>query len=188
MHPRPWHRDSVFGDGRRAPLDRNQRARFRYLLSAHRRARRLTRAGLDVRLLKRLGEDGRLDPSQRTLAADSDCTDRTVRTALARMRALGLLRWQRRIVRAGWRSEQVSNAYELIQYSTSSQTCGEVPLPASGGSSRRETPLVLIQERPANEVRAAQAALADIRRRMEQRLLVGHARSGTRPQSPLRAC
>jgi hypothetical protein len=46
-HPRPWRRDSVFGDGRRAPLDRNGRARFRFLIRAHRRARRLTRAGLD---------------------------------------------------------------------------------------------------------------------------------------------
>jgi DNA-binding FadR family transcriptional regulator len=96
MHPRPWRRGSIFGEGRRVPLDRNQRARWRFLLTAHRRARRLTRSGLDVgeALLKRLGEDGRLDPSQRTLAADADCSDRTVRTALATMRTLGLLRWQ----------------------------------------------------------------------------------------------
>jgi hypothetical protein len=42
VHPRPWHRGSVFGDGPRLPLDREQRARFRYLLNAHRRVRRLT--------------------------------------------------------------------------------------------------------------------------------------------------
>jgi hypothetical protein len=47
-HPRPWRRDSVFGDGPRVPLDRNGRARFRFLIHAHRGARRLTRAGLDV--------------------------------------------------------------------------------------------------------------------------------------------
>src|SRR4051794_13801718 len=41
-HPRPWHRDSRFGDGPRRPLDREQRARFRFLLNAHRRAGHLT--------------------------------------------------------------------------------------------------------------------------------------------------
>jgi hypothetical protein len=76
-HPRPWRRDSVFGDGPRAPLDRNGRARFRFLIHAHRRARRLTRAGLD----QRLGENGRCDPSQATLAADAACCARTVQRA-----------------------------------------------------------------------------------------------------------
>jgi hypothetical protein len=41
-HPRPYHAGSLFGDGPRRPLDREQRARFRFVLTAHRRARRLT--------------------------------------------------------------------------------------------------------------------------------------------------
>jgi len=42
-HPKPWHRGSVFGDGYRCPLDREKRARFRYLLNAWHRGGRLTR-------------------------------------------------------------------------------------------------------------------------------------------------
>jgi hypothetical protein len=170
MHPRPWYRGSIFGEGRRVPLDRNQRARFRYLLLAHRRARRLTRAGLDVgeALVKRLGEDGRCDPSQATLARDSDCSDRTVRSALAAMRDLGLLRWDRRLIRTEWRAEQTSNQYELIPTLGSIEP--EVRVPACGGNFCRETPLVLIQK-PAHEVRAAQEVLAEVRRQMEQRML-----------------
>jgi hypothetical protein len=41
LHPRPWHRGSVFGDGPRRPLDREQRARIKYLLNAHSGWRRL---------------------------------------------------------------------------------------------------------------------------------------------------
>lgn len=40
-HPRPWHRGSLFGDGPRRPLDREQRARFKFLVRAHARAGRL---------------------------------------------------------------------------------------------------------------------------------------------------
>jgi hypothetical protein len=180
MHPRPWHRGSVFGDGRRVPLDRNQRARFRFLLSAHRRARRLTRAALDVglALLKRLGEDGRLDPSQATLAKDADCSDRTVRTVLAALRGFGLLRWDRRLVRTEWRAEQTSNQYELITTAEVLETGSKSAPVSCGGSFRRETPLVLIQDKPAHEVRAAQRALARVREMMERRLAGDHPRGG----------
>ena len=81
MHPpaRPWHRLSVFGPGRRRPLNREGRARFRYLLNTHHRARRLSRALRDVgeALLRRLGTDGQCDPAQATLAEDVACSDRT---------------------------------------------------------------------------------------------------------------
>jgi hypothetical protein len=153
------------------PLDRNQRARFRFLLNAHRQARRLTRAARDVggALLKRLGENGHLDPSYRTLARDADCDPRTVGRALTAMRALGLIRWDRRIVRSGWRAEQTSNAYELLTMATEPE-----PLPRSGfrcdGQNARETRFVLIQK-PDFEVREAQAALARARQRMEARML-----------------
>jgi hypothetical protein len=88
-HPCPWHRGSVFGEGRRVPLDPRQRARFRFLLHTHKRAGRLTRAAVDVgeALVKRLGEDGRCDPSQATLADDADCCERTVRRSLTEDRA-----------------------------------------------------------------------------------------------------
>ena len=46
-HPRPWHRGSIFGDGPRRALDRDQRARFRFLLAAHYRANVLRALGRD---------------------------------------------------------------------------------------------------------------------------------------------
>jgi AraC-like DNA-binding protein len=115
-HPRPWHTGSIFGDGYRRSLDREQRATFRYLLAAHRHAGRLTphHELVGKALVRRLGVDGRCDPSHETIAADVGCSARTVRRATAFMRSLGLLRWQTRLVRAKWRAEQTSNAYELI--------------------------------------------------------------------------
>lgn len=133
-HPRPWHRGSVFGDGRRRPLDRNARARWRYLLSAHYRAGRLPakqeRVGLA--LLKRLGADGQLDPSYDTLGADAGCSARTARRATASLRDLGLLSWQCRLVRSDWRAEQTSNQYELLMTAAPE-------LPHCGGQSVRES-------------------------------------------------
>src|SRR3954453_1565401 len=101
-HPRPWRDGSVFVAARRVPPDRERRARFRFLLSAHRRARRLTPTAelVGTALLKRLGTDGQCDPSPHaTLAADVGCSARTVGRATASMRELGLLRWQTRLVR-----------------------------------------------------------------------------------------
>lgn len=132
-HPRPWHRGSIFGDGRRRPLNREQRARYRYLLSAHYRAGRLPakqeRVGLA--LLKRLGTDGQLDPSYDTLGNDAGCSARTARRATASLRDLGLLSWQCRLVRADWRTEQTSNQYELLMTPAPM-------LPCCGGQSVRE--------------------------------------------------
>jgi len=137
-HPRPWHRESVYGDGPRCPRDRNQRARFKYLLEAHGRAGRLPakqeRVGLA--LLRRLGTDGQCDPGYDTLAEDARCSARTARRATATMRDLGLLYWQRRIVRAGWRAEQTSNAYTLI---ASAAEPAPPCAPRSGGQNGRET-------------------------------------------------
>lgn len=115
-HPRPWHRGSVFGAGPRRPLDREQRARFRFLLRAHTRAGRLSPKAewVGKALLKRLGTDGECDPAHATLASDAGCSVRTVQRATVAMRALGLLRWTTRLLRAGWRTEQTSNAYELV--------------------------------------------------------------------------
>ena len=175
-HPKPWHRGSVFGDGHRRPLDREQRARFRYLLHAWHRGGNLTRAARDVgeALVRRLGTDGRLDPTHATLAADTSCSDRTVRRATAAMRDLGLLRWQTRLVRAGWRAEQTSNAYELVPTLAAPPV---FPRARCGGHNGRETlkediSLLLPLPSPA-EAAAAQAALAQHRALMEQKLLTG---------------
>ena len=114
-HPRPYHAGSLFGDGPRRPLDREQRARFKFLLNAHYRSRHITPKGEKVgaALLKRLSVDGRCDPSHQTIADDAGCDERTVRRSLDAMKAIGLVMWQRRIVRAGWRTSQTSNAYVL---------------------------------------------------------------------------
>ena len=126
-HAPRWHRNSVFGAGPRRPLDREQRARFRFLLNAHRRARRLTPLTelVGSALIRRLGTDGQLDPSHDTLAADVGCSARTVRRALATLRQLGLLSWQRRLVRTGWRVLQTSSAYALSIDGTQPHTGGQ---------------------------------------------------------------
>jgi hypothetical protein len=110
-----YHRGSIYGDGPRRALDRDQRARFRFLLNAHRRANRLTPMTEIVgnALLKRLGVDGRCDPSHQTLADDAGCDERTVRRALDGLQGLGLVLWVNRLVRDGWRAVQGSNAYLL---------------------------------------------------------------------------
>lgn len=85
-----------------------------------RKARRLIALQVAVGevLLRRLGTDGRCDPSYATLAKDAKCDPSTVLRAL---KAVGLLTWERRLVRCAWpeggpsatRAEQTSNAYEL---------------------------------------------------------------------------
>src|SRR4051794_24676236 len=161
--PRPWRRGSVFGDGRRVPLDRERRARFRFLLNAHRRARRLTPTAelVGTALLKRLGADGQCDPSHATLAADVGCSARTVGRATASMRELGLLRWDQRLVRNQWRAEQTSNAYELVPTAA-------LPVPVLRRTSCPRNPSLVDSKEAAallpppspQELAAAEAALA----------------------------
>ena len=144
-HPRPWRSGSLFGTGRRRHLDRDQRARFKYLLRAHARAGRLSPKSEWVgnALLKRLGADGgQCDPSHDTLATDAGCSSRTVRRATATMAALGLLRWQTRLVRAGWRTEQTSNAYELVPNANQ-------PVPRCGGQLGRQTKRKIVPPGPS---------------------------------------
>jgi hypothetical protein len=97
-------------------MDRNDRSRWRYLVHAHTRAGRIgPRGGWVLEVLPDyLARDGRLDPSHARLAADAGVGESTVERALADAKALGLLDWDRRIVRNGWRAEQTSNAYVLI--------------------------------------------------------------------------
>ena len=151
-----WRRDSIFGGGPRRPLDRNQRARFDYLLNAHHRAGRLTRAARDVgrALLRRLGVDGRCDPSHATLADDADCCERTVERACGAMRAIGLLFWQRRLVRDGSRVDQTSNAYTLNPSSTA-EPVERLRDRHSGGGTLKEG----IVSAPAAAVRAVKGVV-----------------------------
>jgi hypothetical protein len=61
----PWHRDSVFDDGPRHPLCRERRVVWKARIDLFRRAGRVTNGEPYVgqALLKRLGQDGRWDPS-----------------------------------------------------------------------------------------------------------------------------
>jgi hypothetical protein len=115
-HPRPWHSPSLYGPGPRCPRDRNQRARFGYLLEAHYRVGRLPAKQERVgrALLRRLGTDGQCDPCHDTLGADAGCSGRTARRATVRMRELGLLDWQCRLVRTEDGARQTSNQYVLL--------------------------------------------------------------------------
>ena len=113
-----WHKASIFGPGPRQPLDREQRARFRFLCRAHRGANRLTANDVAVAevLVSALGDDSQLDPSHATIAQRALVHIATVKRALARLQRLGLVSWVRRLVRGpdtGWRAEQTSNAYVL---------------------------------------------------------------------------
>ncbi len=64
------------------------------------------------------------------------------RRATTVMASLGLLRWQTRLVRAGWRTEQTSNAYELVP-------TGQNPDVSSGGQTGRETKRKIIPTGPS---------------------------------------
>lgn len=114
-HPCPWHRHSVFGDGPRIPMCRERRAVWKARIEIHRRAGRITdgESYVGLALLKRLGQDGRCDPSHQTLADDSGESVSTVQRALKAFRACGMTSWVRRLVRDGWRACQTSNAYLL---------------------------------------------------------------------------
>lgn len=173
-HPRPYHAGSLFGPGPRRPLDREQRARFRYLLSAHRRVRRLTPHAELVgnALVRRLSADGQCDPGHDTLAADAGCCTRTVRRCLDALRALGLVIWQRRIVRDGWRVAQTSSAYILAPSAVANPP--EIRAPRCGGHFGRQIfkqDISPVQQATPAEVAAAQRALAQRRTAIEQRLL-----------------
>jgi hypothetical protein len=175
QHPRPWHRGSEFGDGLRWPLDREQRCVWRVRLDLARRAGRITalHALIGFALLRRLGQDGRCEPSHDTLAADAGCCPRTVRTALAALFELGMLKWINRLIRVGSRTEQTSNAYTLIV----APVVAFIPRPrrrnacaASGGKPCRETTSTMIQDSNSTERSAATAALAQVRQSWEEGL------------------
>ena len=123
-HPRPWRRGSLFGDGPRRPLSADERRAWLVRADGERRAGRLTALHVEVAraLLRRLGVDGQCDPAHATLAHDAGCDPSSVLRALKALQAVGLVGWERRLVRRPWpkggsgatRTEQTSNAYELL--------------------------------------------------------------------------
>jgi hypothetical protein len=91
------------------------------------------------------------------------------------MRNLGLLRWDQRLVRADWRAEQTSNAYELVPAATVL-----VNVLSCSGQTVRETGRVGSSYCPtftAAEIQAAQDALARRRAAVEAKWLM-NKRSG----------
>jgi hypothetical protein len=120
-HPRPWHRGSVFGDGHRVPMDREKRAVWKARVEIHRRAGRITDGWsyVALALLRRLGSDGRCDPSHETLSDDSGESEDTVKKALKALYGLGMVDWLRRLIREGTQVRQTSNSYMLTFGQTS---------------------------------------------------------------------
>jgi helix-turn-helix protein len=175
---RPWHRGSIFGDGPRRPLNREQRARHKFLLTDHRRAGRLNGNQYLVgeALLKCHSPEGRCDPSHETLAKRVGCKARTVRRALQRLRELGLVIWQNRIVRLGrWAVAQTSNAYLLL---LPERKIGGIPSDGQDGRETRSLKRDLLPSiPPKTEIVAASAALALRKRQIEAALLQRKAQS-----------
>ena len=168
----------MFGDGPCHPLCRERRAVWKARIEIQRRAGQVTdgESYVGQALLKRLGQDGRCDPSHQTLADDSGESVSTVKRALKAFWACGLVNWVRRLWRNGTRVSQDTNAYVL--------TLGEppkFPRVRCEGQFGRETKsvdksidLLPVPPRSAVEVATAQASrvsLAEVRKAMEARLL-----------------
>jgi hypothetical protein len=149
---------------------RERRAVWRARLHLFRRARKITPLFEDIGLamLRRLGTDGRLDPAHGTLAGDVGCDVRSVQRALAAFKTCGLVLWVRRLVRAGWRAEQISNSYVLAIGNPPA-----IPAPACDRQIARPTVQKSFNLPPASpaEVATARDALARRRAAVEERLL-----------------
>lgn len=185
-HPYPWHRGSLFGAGPRMPMCRERRACWKARLHMFRRAGKITPLYEDIGLamIRRLGKDGRLDPSHQTLAEDVRCAPRSVRRALAAFRSCGLVIWAQRLVRDGWRVAQTSNAYALTMGAPP-----EMPASRTGGQLGRGTlkkdffPLrsapVEVSPRAQREAQAHLAQIAAQRQPAVQARLLGKGRAAT---------
>src|SRR5690348_3787771 len=80
-----------------------------------RRAGGITDGGsyVALALIKRLGTDGRCDPSHQTLSDDSGESVDTVKRALKALYQLGMVDWLRRLIRVGVKVRKISNSYLL---------------------------------------------------------------------------
>jgi hypothetical protein len=133
----PHRRKSVFGPGRRVPVDREFRAVYKAKLRYNRRPNRLTFACVAVGdyLVRACGTDGRLDPSNDTIAAACGIAPSTAAAARKRLRLCGFLDWDRRVLRVpdrgnllGYCVVQISNAYELRTLNHDLEICCDADL------------------------------------------------------------
>ena len=119
------------------PLSRTglYKAKLRY----NRRPNRLTFACVAVGdyLVRACGTDGRLDPSNDTIAAACGIAPSTAAAARKRLHLCGFLDWDRRVLRVpdrgnllGYCVVQFSNAYVLA---LTQQSCHQPPLRRSDG-------------------------------------------------------
>jgi hypothetical protein len=147
-------------------------AQWKARIGLLRKAGKLTalHAEIALALARRLGVDGRLDPSHATIAADARAGCRTVRRALARLSELGVLRWVRRLVRDGSICAQTSNSYELLMGGAASAAVrigdGQV-----GRATLKEV-FSSATQATKEAVNEALAALAAVRTRREAALAV----------------
>lgn len=112
-----WHAQSEHvHTGHFMRLDRNGRRIWRALARQARCNGRITAdtEAVAAALLRHHAENGRCDPSQARLAAFAGCCERTVRRALHRLAACGLVAWTRRIMRTPAGARQTSSAYRLL--------------------------------------------------------------------------
>jgi hypothetical protein len=147
---RRWHHDSEYGDGPRRPLTREERAQWRGRITWLFHLGQITRACRDIghAMADFLGADGRLDPSHDAIVRRADTCPRTVRTALAKLRELGALRWVRRLIRTPEGARQTSNGYALH-------------LPEPDGNPCRETRKLGSTLMPKTAMRAAQIVMKE---------------------------
>lgn len=98
------------------PLDRERRAKWRWLVGHARRNRRLSFAAAAVGQVfhDMHGQDGRIFPTHAALAAKAGLSVRAVRYALRALEGLGLIEWTRRAIGRGRQRRQTSSAYRLL--------------------------------------------------------------------------
>jgi DNA-binding transcriptional MocR family regulator len=141
----------------------------------HERAGRITadHEKIGLALLKRLGQDGRLDPSHATIAQDCGKAVSTVQRALKRLAECGLLGWLRRIARDGNRVVQTSNSYMLTLGNppTFPESRCETPIARQTRKDRDSSAQQPIPEPSERERLGAQAALAAIAARRQAAVL-----------------
>ena len=108
-----WRSGSLFGDGPRKPLNRDQRGIMKQRFRTARLKHNITalQECIGVELLQLLSQNGALYPTQDTIAQRVSCCLRTVSNALRRFRNLGLMDWVRRLIRICRDVQQTSNAY-----------------------------------------------------------------------------
>jgi hypothetical protein len=177
-HPKPWHRGSVFGPGTRHRLTVKERKRWRRQANTIRRTRRLPASVavlIDV-LLWFLGDSGQCDPSHATLAAQAGISESTVKRILDRLREYGLVLWENRLVRNGWRAEQTSNAYQLVLPNGAQPPV--FPVTACDGQSDRQPKYnndSILRSRSPRELSTAREDEAGRRSGRQQLLALGFA-------------